>query len=215
MPRMARVVVPEYPHHVTQRGNRRQTVFFRDEDWSRYLGLIRAASQHVGTRVLAYCLMPNHVHFVLVPRHAEGLRSTMADAHRRYTQRVNLREGWRGHLWQERFHSVVMDEPHLQAAIPYVECNPVRAGLCNSPEDWRWSSASESRADRPNGLVDWNLRARFVEDVDHGKGNANELDEEIRMHTRTGRPLGATPFVDWLEQVTDRTLRPRKPGPRS
>lgn len=124
MPRMARVVVPEYPHHVVQRGNRRQAVLIRDEDWFRYLSLLRAACLEAGTRVLAYCLMPNHVHFVMVPRK----RAAMTDAHGRNTRTVTFREGWRGHLWQERFHSFVTDEAHLWATIPYVEDNPVRVG---------------------------------------------------------------------------------------
>ena len=73
--------------------------------------------------------MPNHGHLVLVPSHEDGLRATLSEVHRRYTRAINFREGWRGHLWQERFHSVVMDELHTLAAIRYVECNPVVAGL--------------------------------------------------------------------------------------
>jgi len=95
MPRMARVVVPAYPHHVTQRGNRRQRVFFGDDDCERYLSLLGSACRDSGTRVLAYCLMPNHVHFVMVPAHEDGLRAAMAQAHRRYTRSINFREDWR------------------------------------------------------------------------------------------------------------------------
>lgn len=213
MPRMARVVLPEYPHHVTQRGNRRQTVFFRDHDWPRYLGLVRTACLNTGTRVLAYCLMPNHVHFVMVPTHEDGLRAAIADAHRRYTRSVNFREGWCGHLWQERFHSFVMDEAHLRAAIPYVEENPVRARLCDRPDDWRWSSASESNTHADAGLVDWGLRARLLDmprkSEEIGLG---DMVDDIRLHARTGRPLGSDTFVERLEVMTGRALRPRKRG---
>ncbi len=210
MPRMARIVVPGYPHHVVQRGNRRQAVFFRDEDWSRYLRLVRAACLDAGTHVLAYCLMPNHVHFVMVPEQEDGLRAAVADAHRRYTRSVNFREGWRGHLWQERFHSFVMDETHLRVTIPYVENNPVRAGLCDAPERWRWSSAGERAGLWDTGLVDWNRRARLLDAPLEVavKGMTQDVDS-IRLHTRTGRPLGSDSFVERIEAATGRTLKPR------
>lgn len=215
MPRMARVVVPGYPHHVTQRGNRRQAVFLADDDWSIYLSLIRGACVTGETSVLAYCLMPNHVHFVLVPSHRDGLRSVLADAHRRYTRRVNFREGWRGHLWQDRFHSFVMDEPHLRVAIPYVENNPVRAGLCGTPSQWPWSSASEACSSAGVGLVDWRLRGQLLGTREaHDVADATTSLEALRLHSRTGRPLGADGFVERIEAQVVRVLRPKKRGPR-
>lgn len=215
MARMARLVVPNYPHHVTQRGNRRQAVFFGDGDYRTYLELVRAACTVVETAVLAYCLMPNHVHLIMVPRHEDGLRAAIAESHRRYTRLVNFRAGWRGHLWQERFHSFVMDEAHLAAAIPYVEQNPVRAQLCQRPEDWPWSSARTRLTRRPDPLVDGNLLSELL--ADHGpcrSGIAHESCEAFRQHTRTGRPLGIEGFVDHLEAITGRSLKPRPPGPK-
>src|SRR6185503_8599863 len=141
MPRLARLVVPDIPHHVTQRGNRRQPTFFSDEDYRLYLHLLGEWSRRAGTAVWAWCLMPNHVHLILVPSHEDGLRAALAEAHRRYTRRINAREDWRGHLWQSRFASFPMDEDHLLACARYVELNPVRAGLVARPEHWRWSSA--------------------------------------------------------------------------
>lgn len=213
MPRMARVVVPQHPHHVTQRGNRRQAVFLHANDWTAYLALIASSCARAGTRVLAYCLMPNHVHFVMVPAHEDGLRAALADAHHRYSRRVNAREGWRGHLWQERFHSFVMDEPHLRAALPYVEENPVRAGLCAAAAEWPWSSASEHGRGAQTGLVDWQLRGRLVGTVRSSEsGERAPSEERIRLHTRTGRPLGSDAFVGRLEAATGRGLRPKKRG---
>ena len=210
---MARVVLPHYPHHVTQRGNRRQRVFFQHQDWLAYLGLVRVACAEVDTKILAYCLMPNHVHLILVPTHEDGLRAAMADAHRRYTRRVNFREGWRGHLWQDRFHSFVMDGAHLRAAIPYVEDNPVRAGLCERAAAWRWSSAAEAEGRAFAYLVDWDLRAGLLEVANAGE-IAGPLDtvDSIRLHTRTGRPLGTEAFVEGVETAVGRCLRPRKRG---
>ncbi len=213
MSRMARVVVPEYPHHVTQRGNRRQQVFLQTEDWSRYLELVRDACVRAETRVLAYCLMPNHVHFVMVPTYEDGLRAAMADAHRRYTRAVNARQGWRGHLWQERFYSVVMDEPHLHAAIPYIEGNPVRAGLCHAVEEWAWSSAVDAGLPADRRLVDWQLRDYLLATASSPGGSPDDdRDEPIRLHTRTGRPLGDTAFLGRIEAVTGRRLRPQRRG---
>jgi putative transposase len=127
MARLARVVMEGVAHHVTKRGNRRQPVFFGDDDYRAYRVLLAEGCAAAGVAVWGYCLMPNHVHLILVPSGAEGLRAALAEAHRRYTRRVNLREGWRGYLWQGRFASVAMDEPHLMAAARYVELNPVRA----------------------------------------------------------------------------------------
>ncbi|HXV01125.1 MAG TPA: transposase, partial [Caulobacteraceae bacterium] len=136
MARLARVVVPGVAHHVTQRGNRRERVFFGDDDYRLYLRLIATAAKASDTEVWAYCLMPNHVHFIMVPAHEDGLRATFAQAHRRYTGIIHAREKWTGHLWQGRFSSTAMDEAHLHAAIRYVDLNPVRAGLAARAADW-------------------------------------------------------------------------------
>jgi putative transposase len=191
MPRAARLVLPGIPHHVTQRGNRKQTVFFSDSDYARYLGLLRHRCAEAGTAVWAWCLMPNHVHLILVPADKDGLRATLAPLHRRYSWEINQRQGWRGFLWQGRFASFPMDEPHVHACLRYVELNPVRARLAGRPEDWRWSSARAHL-----GLADDRLtelaagRARVDEwrpFLDAGLGD--EEAEAIRAAERSGRLL--------------------------
>jgi putative transposase len=142
MARLARVVVPGVAHHVTQRGNRRQPTFFQEDDYRAYLALLGEWCGRCGVQVWAYCLMPNHVHLIVVPQSEDGLRRGLGEAHRRYTRRINFREGWRGHLWQGRFASFAMDERYLRRAARYVELNPVRAKLCRVPWRWRWSSAA-------------------------------------------------------------------------
>ena len=151
MVRAARQVLPGIPHHITQRGNRRQTTFFSDSDYALYLGLLRHWCAKTGTAIWAWCLMPNHVHLVLVPSRPDGLSAALAPAHRRYTWEIYQREGWRGHLWQSRFDSLAMDEAHLHACLRYVELNPVRARLVERPEDWRWSSARAHLGLEPGG----------------------------------------------------------------
>jgi putative transposase len=148
MARMARLVVPGYPHHVRQRGNRRQKTFFCADDYDYYLDQLSEFSKNHGTEVWAYCLMPNHVHLAMVPSEDDGLGATLGEAHRRYTRHVNFRHGWRGHLWQERFHSFVMDESYLMATVRYVERNPVVTRLCRKPQDWKWSKAGDIRVYR-------------------------------------------------------------------
>ena len=214
MSRMARVVIPFYPHHVTQRGNRRQTTFFERSDYRDYLELVSKFCRKAGTRVWAYCLMPNHAHLVMVPSHKDGLRESLGEAHRRYTRKVNSRYEWRGHLWQERFFSFPMDEAHLVAAVRYVERNPVAADLCRRPEDWQWSSARAHLRGRSDGLVE--VRPMLSRINDWASYLSSDEDDGIRdriaTSARTGRPLGDESFVRTLEGITGRQLAPRRRG---
>lgn len=189
MPRAARLVHPGIPHHVTQRGNRRLPTFFSDADYRFYLRLLRRACDETATAVWAWCLMPNHVHLLLVPASEDGLRATLASTHRAYTAEINRREGWRGHLWQGRFASFPMDEAHLHACLRYVELNPVRAGLADRPEDWRWSSARAHLGLDGDPLTDLAPAAERVEDwaAFLAAGLGDEECEAIRMAERTGR----------------------------
>ena len=214
MARMPRVVVPSFPHHVTQRGNRRQKTFFGADDYLYYIELLAEFSKLAETEIWAYCLMPNHVHLVMVPSHEDGLRAALGEAHRRYTRHVNFRHGWRGHLWQERFHSFLMDEKYLLATVRYVEMNPVVAGLCESPWDWQFSSARAHLEGKDDSLV---RVSPMLQRVGNWRGyltrttNGDDA-ERIRKHTRTGRPLGTAEFINRIEILTGETLAPRRPG---
>ena len=216
MARLARVVATGLPHHVTQRGNRSQQVFFGDGDYAAYRDLLAESCRRAGVAVWAYCLMPNHVHLILTPSDPDGLRAALGETHRRYTSHVNLREGWRGYLWQGRFASFPIDEGYLLACVRYTEMNPVRAGLARRAADWRWSSARAHLAGRDDGLVaveplltlvpDWSA---FLAD-----GLADAERDRIRAAERTGRPLGAPGFVERLETHLGRPLARLKPGPK-
>jgi putative transposase len=160
------------------------------------------------------------VHLVIVPETTEGLAAGVGEAHRRYTRGVNFREGWRGHLWQGRFASYVMDEPHLLAAVRYIEMNPVRARLCRKPWRWRWSSAAAHVAGRDDLLAKVAPMLELVRQTmpDWQSYLALESPEEtlrrLRLHERTGRPLGTAEFVAKLERIVGRVLRPGKRGPK-
>lgn len=214
MPRIARLVVPGIPHHVTQRGVRRMETFFGDGDYRAYVTLLAEWSAKAGTEIWAWCLMPNHVHLVLVPSDEDGLRRSLGETHRRYTRRINRREDWRGHLWQERFHSYPMDERHLLACVRYVELNPVRAGLVAQPRDWRWSSARAHLGGSDDGVTRLAPLQQRVPDWKAFLAGGLEEDmlEAVRKHQRSGHPLGSTDFSAMLEERLGRKVMPRRRG---
>ena len=216
MARIARVIAPGFPHHITQRGNRRMPTFFRNEDYEAYLTLLAEWCRTCRVEVWAYCLMPNHVHLIAVPETPEGLRQAIGEAHRRYTRMINSRSGWSGHLWQGRFASFVMDESYLLAATRYVELNPVRAGLTADPFAWRWSSAAAHLAGQDDSLVKVAALLEMVGDWRQFllESPANDMMNDLRKHERTGRPLGRESFLQRLENTLSRVLRKQKPGPK-
>ena len=215
MPRIARVVVPGLPHHVTQRGNRRADVFLCDRDRRRYLSMLAGYKARYGLRVWAYCLMTNHVHFVAVPDAADSLGRTLRDTHQAYASWLNRRLGESGHLWQGRFFSCVLDDAHLWAAVRYVERNAVRAGLVARAEDWPWSSAAAHCGLRGDPLLSPVEMPWLVADWSAYLGEEDEAEREaIRQQTRTGRPCGSGAFLDHLASTRGRILRPRKRGPK-
>ncbi len=217
MARMARVVVPGVPHHISQRGNRRQRTFFRQGDYALYLSLMAEACREHGVEVWAYCLMPNHAHLVAVPCSEESLRRAIGNAHRRYTRTINAREGWSGYLWQGRFGSCAMDELHLGRAVRYIELNPVRTGLVKNSAEWAYSSYRAHLQGKDDALVTVRpMLARVDNWADFMKVELDEDSiESLRLHSRTGRPLGSNDFVDHLERVTGRRLRPKPSGPKA
>ncbi len=214
MPRQPRLVIPGVPHHVTQRGNRRQPTFFSDSDYLLYVRLLKQYCGNAGTAIWAWCLMPNHVHLILVPSHEDGLRAALGEAHRRYTSAINAREDWRGHLWQSRFASFPMDEKHLIACARYVELNPVRAGLTKRPEEWRWSSARAHLGMAEDDLTEAApLLERFPDWRALLDGGLEDSEREmIRARERSGHALGNDAFLQQLEAATGRTAKSKPRG---
>ena len=216
MARLARLVIPGLAHHVTQRGNGRARTFFGDDDYELYRDLLAEHCRAAGVEVWAWCLMPNHVHLILVPSDADGLRRALSGVHRRYAGIIHVRRRRTGHFWQGRFGSAVMDEDHLVAALRYVSLNPVRARLVARARDWRWSSTRAHLTDKDDGVT---ARApvhrrfpRFAElltlepDID--------LYARLRAAESIGRPLGDHRFLARIERLTGLSLKPRKRGPK-
>jgi len=213
--RLARIVVPGCPHHVTQRGNRREAIFFAPGDQEIYRDLLAEHCSKSSVEVWAYCLMPNHVHLILAPSDGEGLARALGDTHRRYTTFINARARWSGHLFQNRYGSVAMDDAHLMAAVRYVSLNPVRARLVAHARDWPWSSVRAHLARADDELVTVAPVLSRVPDFAAliAPGAADEqLFAAIRSCERTGRPLGNSQFIAGLEKILGRSIARRAPG---
>jgi putative transposase len=217
MARQARVIVPGVPHHVTQRGNRREPIFLQEGDEAVYLGLMSAQLRRRGVDCWAYCPMPNHVHFILTPRNEAGLALAVGEAHRRYTSFIGARDGWTGHVFQGRFGSAAMDEDHLLAAFRYVALNPVKAGLARRAADWRWSSAAAHIAGRstPHVSVEPALE-RIADFAAFVESDADDQDRwaEVLKSALTGRPVGAKAWIETLEARLGHPVSPQRRGPK-
>jgi putative transposase len=222
MPRIARAVAVGLPHHITQRGTYRQDVFIDADDRRQYLVWIKEYSLKYSLSILTYCLMQNHVHFIATPIRDDSLAKTFNAAHMRYSQYLNKKLKQRGHLWQGRFYSCVLDEPHLILAARYVERNPVRAGLVSKPWQWEWSSAAAHSSEKENSQIELGDFFGITGMLCNSWRKYIDLTEEmsflqrVRKHTFTGRPLGAAAFIENLEDKLRRRLsalpigRPRR-----
>lgn len=215
MSRIARLVLPGYPHHVTQRGNYQQQVFKSDSDYGFYLGLINKYAKEYLLAVLSFCLMPNHVHFICVPENESSLANTFKVTHTVYSQYFNAKNKLKGHLWQGRFYSSILNEEYLCAAVRYVERNPVRAALAQNPWDWKWSSARN----RVNGegckiaLADISKFVEIGNWVDYlGEEDEKVVVREIKNSVLAGRPYGDEVFVAKMEKIFNVGLLPVKRG---
>jgi putative transposase len=216
MARLPRIVLPGIPHHITQRGNRREPTFFEDGDYELYLDLLADAAGRFGVEVWSYCLMPNHVHIIAVPADEDALSRTFRSVHRHYTGYINARLRVTGHLWQGRFSSVAMDEAHFVSALRYVALNPVRAGLVERAEDWRWSSTRALIDGADDGFVIVAPALNRVSNFATFLGQ--DFDEQmtysaLRKAEAVGRPVGSKEWVADMEAKSGRTIAPAKRGP--
>ena len=216
MPRIARYVAPGLAHHITQRGTARQLVFRTRADRRAYLNLLREQASFLDVPILAYCLMPNHIHLIAVPPEEDSLALLLRRVHGRYAQYFNARRARCGHLWQNRFYSCPMGPGHLWTAILYVESNPVRAGLAAEPGLFEWSSAEAHFTGRDRrGLLDM----RFFEQAGGVAAwrrlfgqPAQEFDyAALRKATYSGQPFGDQQFLD--EMIGLRKVRATKQPP--
>ena len=214
MGRIARVVIPGCPHHIIQRGNRRQVVFFHEDDKKLYLQILNYHCRKEHVEIWCYSLMDNHVHLIATPKKTESLAKAIGETHKKFTTMINIRHNWKGYLWQGRFLSYPMDEKHLLLAVRYVECNPVRAGIVRKAEDYPWSSAKAHVFRIPDEvLTEFYLNSAIKNWSSYLKEEEREENLDMfRNHEKTGRPLGSNKFIIRIEQLTGRKLRKQRPG---
>ncbi|MGH8252042.1 MAG: transposase [Steroidobacteraceae bacterium] len=218
MPRIARAVFPGLPHHVTQRGNHRERVFFSNGDHESYLSLLCEYTVKHDIEVIAYCLMTNHVHLVVVPSNAAALHRALKPLHARYAQRVNRMRNQNGHLWQGRYFSSTLDAKFVSAAIRYVELNPVRAGMVERAEEYGWSSAAAHcglRGDRAlsrSGRWAAGLPSVRQWSAWLAMGDDPEKLDTLRLHAGKNLPCGDSSFIESLESCCGRNLTFRPAG---
>ena len=216
MPRIARIIAVGYPHHITQRGNNRTTVFFDDEDRQTYLKLLASYSQKHQLQICAYCLMNNHVHLLAVPETETALSRGIGMTNQLYTKYINHKLNQSGRIWQNRFFScVVENDRFLWAVASYIECNPLKVGLVESAELYQWSSAKAhltGTSDSLLGASSWlsqQEKCAYAEFVHSGE---KKTDNAIRRATQTGRAFGSENFIDMLGFRLNQSLKPGKPG---
>jgi len=218
MPRLSRTVFAGVPHHITQRGNRREDIFFTDEDRLTYLSWLKEYSEQHDVEILAYCLMTNHIHLVAIPANDDGLQRVLKPLHMRYAQRINRARGWKGHLWQGRFFSSPLDEVYLWAAVRYVERNPVRARMVRAAENYPWSSASAHCDKTLSGLLNpqsaWSKQFLAIDNwsVWLSEGDETEEMQILRRNVEKGLPCGTECFIQELGKQAGRFLEYRPQG---
>jgi len=216
MPRIARIVGAGYPHHVTQRGNNRQDIFWDDEDRFFYLKLLKKYSLECHCIIHAFCLMLNHVHLLIVPKKENSLGKMMQKVSLVYTQYINKKYTRTGRLWECRFYSSLIDrEFYLLAACSYIEMNPVRAKLVKKPQQYKWSSVKvninlEKTFDfiEPiwQNYIDQKEYVNFLTKRDEG------IENKIRNSTFSGKPIGDENFLEIVSKKFGRDVTQKKMG---
>jgi len=214
MPRQARIVIPNIAHHITQRGNYQQPVFDHEENNKQYCKWMNEYTQEYGLEVIAYCLMSNHVHFIVVPPQEGTLARVFNTVHMRYAHYINRQRGVKGHLWQGRFYSCLLDDKHLYRAIRYVENNPIRAKIVKEAGKYEWSSAKDHLQLREKPLIKLKVYKGIKKDEwkEYLKEDDPNMNAEIRLKTSRGLVVGAEKFIKNLEGKLNRSLECLKWG---
>jgi len=214
MARQARIVIDNKPHHITQKGNRGEPIFFEKSDFQAYLDILREQCTRFDVKITSYCLLPNQIYLMAIPKEAKLLSRAIGETHRRYTNMINKRNDWRGHLFQDRFFSYVCDEQYTMRAIRMIENMPVVSKVAPKHDSYLWSSArSRIRLIHDDFLknpVNFDAVPNWLEFL------SRPMDEKelkaINTHLQTGRPRGNDIFLDEIEAQIGRTVRPKKRG---
>lgn len=214
MARQARIVIPNTAHHITQRGNRGEHIFFEKNDYQTYLNILTEQFERFNISLLSYCLLPNQVHLIVLPEESEMMARAIGETHRRYTCFINERKKWRGHLFQDRFFSYPMDEQNSLRAARFVETLPVTAGIAPKPENYLWSSAKSRIKVVTNSILKPFRSFHSIHNWSDYLARPMDINEmkSIQVHLQTGRPRGSDLFLDNIEGRIGRSVRPQKRG---
>ena len=225
MPRTARIVVPNTPHHIVQRGHNKQPVFHEDNDYCAYLSILRKWAREYEVKVYGYCLMTNHVHILLDPgSNVNSLASVMKRVAGKFARRFNGRHSRTGTLWEGRFKSSpIQTDAYLLACCRYIDLNPVRAGMVEHPSAYPWSSFRQKTSDSDDTWIDLDpcyialgrtmdrrmqSYARFVTEGIPDDGET----EFIRQALNSGKLTGNDQFIDAVEMMVGERIELVPPG---
>lgn len=209
MPRQARFVLPGELYHVTQRGNYRQKVFFDDQDRAVYLHYLQENALKYGLHIYAYCLMDNHVHFIVKPDYEHTMAFCFRVTHQKYSVYINKRLKQFGHRWQSRFYSCLLLGDHIPKAVRYVERNPVRASLVAKPWHYAWSSA-RAHVGHSYKIITLTDISEYISVSSWREYLTQEEDaqeiNELRCGTLQGKAFGSKEAINTIEQHLGRRL---------
>ncbi|SEA84777.1 putative transposase [Desulfuromusa kysingii] len=224
MPRTARIVIPDYPHHIIQRGHNRQVVFSAEEDYHYYLNNLAEWKEVYNCKIYAFCQMTNHVHLIINPGdNPENLGRLMKRVAGRQTRYINCQEGRSGTLWEGRFKSSPIDSNrYLLACCRYVEMNPVVARICADPADYPWSSCCSKVSGKRFEWLDLDslYKSLALSDDERCKRYHKFLSETVSDQEREtisravqrGQLTGGSSFVDEIERRLSRRIELRGQG---
>jgi putative transposase len=223
MPRLSRIVLPDVPLHVIQRGNNHQACFVDESDHCAYLSILEKYAIGCGCAIHAYVLMTNHVHLLLSPREQESAAAMMKQLGQQYVQYFNRRHGRSGSLWEGRFRScLVQDEMYLLICQRYIELNPVRAGMVASPEAYRWSSFHANALGKQDSLVKEHAAYRALAGSDPARQRAYRslfgevLPDSMLAHLRQASngnfSFGSEVFEQSMQRAAGRPMVPQTAG---
>ena len=223
MARLPRLTLPGYAHHVIQRGNNRQAIFLRPQDYTTWLQLAAECAHQFKVDIHGYVLMENHFHLLATPESSEGLPKMMQTLGRRYVRYFNDQHGRTGTLWEGRYKSTVIQAAtHLLSCMAYMDLNPVRAGLVAAPQDYPWSSYGHYLGHRVDRLITahsivWAMgntpfsrESAYAEIVQRGVDGAAQL--ALTQSVLGGWALGDLGFVAELQKKTQRRVAKATPG---
>jgi len=214
MARVSRIVIPNIPHHVTQRGVRSMNIFFKDEDYMYYKELLLNQCKEHQLEVISYCLMTNHVHLIVIPKTIESLSRAIGETHRLYTRKINFEQKVKGHLFQERFFSTPLDDEYFLNALRYVEQNPVKARMVKHAWNYKYSSVKYRIKEIKEDMLLSNYK--MINEIKDYKVFLEENTDSrfVREKTHTGKPCGNKMFYEKIKAITGNDYSSKKPGPK-